>query len=55
MDHELKKLIALGESETVEFKASFGKAAIETMAAFANGEGGFLFIGVECCDSQRLP
>jgi predicted HTH transcriptional regulator len=47
MDKDLRQLIDLGESGTVEFKESFGKAAIETMTAFANGEGGFL------CDRDR--
>ncbi|MEA3428553.1 MAG: putative DNA binding domain-containing protein [Thermodesulfobacteriota bacterium] len=46
MNNELAKLIASGESGTVEFKASFDKAAIETIAAFANNDGGFLCIGV---------
>ncbi len=46
MNNELAKLIASGESGTMEFKESFGKAAIETMAAFANSEGGFLCVGV---------
>ena len=46
MNNELSKLIKSGESGTVEFKEHFGKAAIETIAAFANGEGGFLCIGV---------
>ena len=40
MNDEFKKLITSGESGTVEFKKSFGKAAVETMAAFANSEGG---------------
>ena len=46
MNSELTKIIESGESGTVEFKESFGKAAIETISAFANGEGGFLCIGV---------
>ena len=40
MNKELKQLISSGESGTVELKESFGKAAIETMAAFSNSEGG---------------
>ncbi len=47
MNDEFKKLIASDESETVEFKESFGKAAIETMSAFANSQGGFVCIGVD--------
>ena len=35
-----------GESETVEFKASFDQAAIETIVAFANTKGGHVIIGV---------
>ena len=46
MNSQLAKLIESGESGTVEFKESFGKAAIETMCAFANAEGGFLCVGV---------
>lgn len=46
MDSELIKLIESGESGTVEFKESFGRDAIETISAFANGEGGFLCVGV---------
>ena len=33
-------MIALGESENLEFKASFGKEVIESLAAFANHKGG---------------
>lgn len=39
MNKELEQFVASGESRTVEFKESFGKEAIETMTAFANGEG----------------
>ena len=42
----LKKLIAAGESQTLEFKESFGDEALETIAAFANTNGGVLLIGV---------
>jgi len=34
------------ESETIEFKESFGSEAIETAVAFANTRGGTIFIGV---------
>jgi len=43
---DLKKLIKGGESETVEFKASFDKEVLETSAAFANTKGGIILIGV---------
>ena len=46
MNKELAKLIASGESGTIEFKESFGKAAIEAITAFANGDGGFVCVGV---------
>jgi len=48
----MKKLIATGESETVEFKASFGKEAIESACAFANHKGGVILVGVE--DSGKV-
>ena len=43
---DLKKLLEGGESETVEFKASFDKEILETSAAFANTKGGVILIGV---------
>ena len=43
---DLRKLIKSGESETVEFKASFDKEILETSAAFANTKGGVILIGV---------
>ena len=49
MSHTLKQLLAAvkaGESETVEFKTSFDKEAIETLAAFANTKGGKVFVGI---------
>ena len=36
-----------GESETIEFKTTFGREAIETLVAFANTNGGTVFIGVK--------
>src|SRR3972149_221394 len=38
-DAKIRKTIASGESETVEFKSSFEKEVIETLAAFANTKG----------------
>lgn len=45
---ELKYLIIQGESETVEFKKSTSliKEIIETVCAFANTNGGYVFVGV---------
>jgi ATP-dependent DNA helicase RecG len=43
---DCRKLITGGESETVEFKASFDKEVLETAGAFANARGGTIFIGV---------
>ena len=44
---ELLQLIAVGESEQIEFKESFGDEALETVGAFANTHGGTLLIGVK--------
>ena len=43
---QIADIIALGESETVEFKTSFAKDVIETAVAFANTRGGTILIGV---------
>jgi ATP-dependent DNA helicase RecG len=40
-------LILKGESEQIEFKSSFDREAIETLAAFANTTGGNLLVGVQ--------
>jgi len=40
-------LISSGESETVEFKTSFGREAVETIVALANTRGGTLLAGVK--------
>jgi len=42
----LKQLIRSGESETVEFKASFDKEILETSVSFANTKGGAILIGI---------
>ncbi|MFH1617411.1 MAG: RNA-binding domain-containing protein [Candidatus Margulisiibacteriota bacterium] len=49
---DIKKLIKSGESETVEFKASFGKEVIISLVAFANTMGGKVVVGV---DNKRKP
>ena len=43
----LTSLICEGESERLEFKSSFDKEAIETIAAFANTVGGSLLVGIQ--------
>ena len=43
---DLKALIAAGESQTVEFKESFGDVVIETLVAMANASGGKILIGI---------
>ncbi|MFO8084808.1 MAG: ATP-binding protein, partial [Desulfobacterales bacterium] len=50
--NELKKLINKGETETVEFKASFQKNVIETVVAFTNAKGGRIFVGVS--DAKKI-
>ncbi len=42
----LGRLLASGESERVEFKESLDREALETVAAFANTNGGVLLVGV---------
>lgn len=42
----LSDLLSLGESETIEFKESFGDSAIEAIGSFANARGGLLIVGV---------
>ena len=43
---QVADIIQCGESETVEFKSSFGKDVIETSVAFANTRGGTILIGI---------
>ena len=43
----LEELIKRKESQWLEFKESFGKEAIETVAAFSNASGGTLLVGVD--------
>ena len=43
---DIKQRIAHGENTTTEFKENFDQETIETAAAFANTNGGVIFIGV---------
>ncbi len=47
MSQTIREMIALGESENLEFKTSFCKEAIETLCAFTNHKGGVVLVGVE--------
>lgn len=42
----MSALLSTGESQSLEFKASFDKAAIESLVAFANARGGKVLVGV---------
>ena len=42
----LLNLIQQGESDTLEFKTSYGKAVIETLVAFSNYKGGLVLVGI---------
>ena len=44
---DLEDILKLGESDRVEFKRTFGKEVIISLAAFANTEGGKVVVGVE--------
>ncbi|MBU1169562.1 MAG: putative DNA binding domain-containing protein [Proteobacteria bacterium] len=46
MEKRIKELIKKGESGVLEFKTAFGKETIETLCAFANSDGGIVFIGI---------
>lgn len=46
-EQTFRDLVEMGESDTVEFKTSFDKEAIETLVAFANTKGGTTTIGVQ--------
>ncbi|MBI3798118.1 MAG: putative DNA binding domain-containing protein [Deltaproteobacteria bacterium] len=43
----LSELLRQGESETLEFKASFNDDVLESLGALANARGGIVLIGVE--------
>ena len=42
----MKQILKQKENQTLEFKTSFGREAIETLVAFANAKGGKLYIGI---------
>ena len=44
---DIRAMIVAGESGTLEFKASFGKDVIVSLAAFANTKGGKVVAGVD--------
>lgn len=44
---KLLSYIAQGESETLEFKESFGEETIETIGSFSNAQGGIILIGIK--------
>ena len=49
---QLLELVAQGEGARVEFKSSFQKESIETLAAFANAQGGSVLQGIS--DSGQI-
>jgi microcystin-dependent protein len=50
------RLIREGESETLEFKESFGKDVIETVCAFGNSRGVTILVGVyDNGDNRQTP
>lgn len=46
MINRFPDIIAAGESQTLEFKTSFDKAAIQSLVAFANTQGGRVLVGM---------
>jgi len=51
-EKDLKKLLASGETDTLEFKENFDKNTIEAAGAFANTKGGTIIIGIS--DRNRV-
>ena len=41
------QLLFAGESQTLEYKASFDKATVESLVAFANAKGGSVLVSVK--------
>ena len=52
---DIVKLLKNGESETVEFKNTFGKEVTITLVALANTEGGKVVVGVKQCRETYWP
>ena len=48
---EILTLISNGENQTIEFKTSFQKEVVESIVAFANSDGGKVFVGVDDNDN----
>ena len=49
----IEQCLASGESQTLEFKTSFDKAAIESLVAFANAQGGTVLVGISDAGEVR--
>ena len=49
----IKAILKAGESQTVEFKTSFGRETIESLVAFGNAQGGMVLVGVADDGSVR--
>ena len=52
MTKTVQEMIAAGESEALEFKATFNKEAIESISAFANHKGGKVLLGIKDSDKE---
>ena len=46
-EKELKKLLATGETEIVEFKEIINDSFYKTLSAFANAKGGTIILGAD--------
>jgi predicted HTH transcriptional regulator len=43
------------ENERIEYKAVFGDTLSDSLVSIANGQGGFIFIGVSERKSDKIP